>query len=347
MKREKLSRGFALLLSAAVMIGACTACSSSGSAKSTAKNMTVRGGVGTTEQKSVAQDAGTTSAAAPAAADGLANGTAGTAENPSTGAAAAIASQKIIERLSYQIETLKFDDSIKTIQSLCTNLGGYVQDSSVSGSDLKNPELSGDTQPDNLRQASYTLRIPQEKLSQLKTSASKIGNILNFTSSSENVSEKYFDTEARLKSLRTQQESLLALLKKSGSLKDVIELEKALADVNTEIEQLTGSLRQYDSLINFSTVSIQLNEVVKPTELEKTPVTVGDKIAKQFKASMSALGAFGEGLLVFFLGGAPIILLFVVIAAVIIFILRRRSKGLEKKTAEMKMESSDDDHAKQ
>ncbi|MBW7573125.1 DUF4349 domain-containing protein [Caproiciproducens sp. AGMB10547] len=255
--------------------------------------------------------------------------------------AAASSSQKIIERLSYQIETLKFDDSVQKVQSLCTEMNGYVQESGVTGSGIEKQ---------NLRSANFVLRIPQEKLSQFKNSAGSIGSILNLSSSSENISESYYDTEARLKSLRTQQERLMALLQKSGSLTDIIALEKALADVNYQIEQYTGTLRQYDSLINYSTVSIQLNEVVKPTELEKTPVTLGEKISSQFKSSLRALGGFGEGLLIFVIGGAPVILFLAVIAAAVVFVLHKRKRRFQKAaqkaqpvfTQEQKEESSRD-----
>ncbi|WP_312694990.1 DUF4349 domain-containing protein [Caproiciproducens sp.] len=312
MRNRKYFALVAGLLIAAMIVGGC-ASRGSGSAANKAA----------TEQKSVAMDAGTASTAA-GMADTPMNGesTASAAgANPTAGQLAAASSQKIIERLSYQIETLQFDDSVQKVQNLCTQLGGYVQDSNVTGSGIEKQ---------NLRSANYVLRIPQEKLSQFKNSAGSIGSILNLTSSSENISEGYYDTQARLKSLRTQQERLLALLKKSGSLTDIIALEKALADVNYQIEQYTGTIRQYDSLINFSTVSIQLNEVVKPTELEKTPVTLGEKIAKQFKDSLRALGGFGEGLLVFLLGGAPVILLLAVIAVLIIYILRRKRRHSEK-----------------
>ncbi|MGX8701958.1 DUF4349 domain-containing protein [Caproiciproducens sp.] len=333
------NRGFlalsAVLLMTAYILGGC-ASQGRGSAAAPA-----------TEQQSAAmQDARAANEAA--GIDGgqkslSENGTASTAGgNPTAGEiAAASSSQKIIERLSYQIETLKFDDSVQKVQSLCTELNGYVQDSSVTGSGIEEQDL---------RSASFVLRIPQEKLSQFKSSAGSIGSVLNLTSSSENISESYYDTEARLKSLRTQQERLMALLQKSGSLTDIIALEKALADVNYQIEQYTGTLRQYDSLIHYSTVSIQLNEVVKPTELEKTPVTLGEKISRQFRDSLRALGGFGEGLLVFVLGGAPVILLLAVIAAAVVFVLRkkrRRSEKAAKKAAaaftqEQKEESSGD-----
>ncbi len=320
MKKNKLSGIAALLICAALLMGVFTACSSSAKSSRSADAR---------EVAPAAQNSASTAGAATGdkASFGEANPAASTATEtpttPATAAAAALATQKIIERLNYSIETLKFDDSVSRIQSLCAELGGYVQDSNITGNSIQNKG--------NLRQADYTMRIPQVKLSQLKSRAGEIGTVLNSASSSENVTEKYYDTEARLKSLRTQEERLLTLLQKSGTLTDVIALEKALADVNYQIEQLTGSLKQYDSLINFSTVSIHLQEVVKPTEIEITPVTLGDKIAQQFQYSMRGLGNFGEGLLVFFLGGAPVIIIIVLIAAGLYWLLLGRKKRAEKK----------------
>ncbi|MCY1713362.1 DUF4349 domain-containing protein [Caproiciproducens galactitolivorans] len=313
MKNRAIRRFSAVLICAAVLLGVFAACNSASSGGPPAK-------------KSLVMEARNTSAAGMAADQAATSGAQKTTSAASgsqsvSSAMKAASSQKIIEQLSYQLETLKFDDSVKKIQSLCSEMGGYVQDSNVTGSGLVQK---------NLRNANYVLRIPQEKLGQFKNSAGSIGNIVSFSTSSENVSEKYYDTEARLKSLRTQQERLLALLKKSGSLADVVTLEKALADVNYQIEQLTGTLRKYDSLIDYSTVNIQLNEVVKPTELEKTPVSVGDKIQKQFKDSLRALGGFGEGLLVFLIGGSPILVPLLLVALFVIFRIRRKRKQTKK-----------------
>ncbi len=306
-----------LLLIAVVSVTALSACSSNSSKYDETRT---HGGVSTAAVSAVAPAAGTEGAAV---ADKAGNsGTAQSTTAPAS-AAAALSNQKIIERLNYQIETLKFDDSVSKVQSLCTSLGGYVQDSNVTG--------NGITSKGTLRQASYTLRIPQEKLAQLKSSAGQIGNILIFNSSSENISDQYYDTEARLKSLRTQQERLLAMMQKSGKLSDMIELEKALADVNYQIEQLTGTLKQYDSLVNYSTVTIQLNEVVEPTVIQKTPSTLGEKISQQFRNSVHGLGSFGENLAVFFLGCSPILIVLLAVAFLIYWALLGKKRHAEKK----------------
>lgn len=67
-----------------------------------------------------------------------------------------------------------------------------MQESSVEG-------LSGQS----LRFAHYILRIPQEKAAQLKERTAELGNVLRTDSSVQNVTDEYYDIEARLKSLRT------------------------------------------------------------------------------------------------------------------------------------------------
>ena len=311
MKRQALGAvALSLLASVFMTFAGC-----SGSGSSTPQNATrTEMAAGTAQQ--AARDNGQAADKSTAAAGTASQAQA--ASSPETGAAAALSNQKIIERLSYQIETTQFDSSVSRINTLCTQLGGYMQTSSVGGVGIQTQGT--------LRSASFTLRVPQEKLAQFRGSAGSIGNVLNYSSSSENISEQYYDTEARLKSLRTEQGRLLELMKKSGSMTDLVALEKALADVNYQIEQLTGTLRQYDSLISFSTVSIQLDEVVRQTELEKEPVTLWGRIARQFRSSLRALGSFGEGLLVFLLGGAPILLLLAALLAAAILLIRFRRK---------------------
>lgn len=318
MKRKKISAGITILLCLSLLSGVFAGCSSNSS--SAARTVAEKPGAVQTPKTDIAGGTATDKTAFGEAAPADGN-----AETSTTAAAASLSTQKIIERLNYNIETMSFDNSVSRLQSLCTEFGGYVQDSNITG---KNPQV-----PDLLRQADFTLRIPQEKLSQLKSRVGEIGTTINSSSSSENISERYYDTEARLKSLRTEQERLLALLQKSGTLADIVALEKALADVNYQIEQLTSTLRGYDSLIDFSTVSIHLDEVLKPTEIESTPVTLGDRIVRQFQNSMRGLGSFGEALLVFFLGGAPIILLLLLIASVLYWVLIRRKRRAEKRKA--------------
>ena len=241
------------------------------------------------------------------------NGSLGAAARPTDG-------EKLIENLYYQIETLQFDDSVQKARSLYESLGGYVQESSVEG-------LSGRS----LRFAHYVLRIPQDKTSQMKERAGELGNVLRTETSVQNVTDEYYDIEARLKSLRAQEERLLELLEKSGTLEDIVQLEQALSDVTYEIEKLTGALRNYDSLIEYITVTIDLQEVTKETQVEQAPVTLGERISAQFNATMRGLGSFGEESVVFLVGSLPVLLLLGVLALLVLWIVRMAARAGKKR----------------
>lgn len=239
-------------------------------------------------------------------------------------AASILANQKIIQYLYYTIETLDFDASTQLIESLCSELGGYIQSSSLEGAGINYSRL---------RYATYQLRLPQEQLVSLQGRISEVGTITAQNTETENVTEQYYDVESRLASLRTQEERLLALLEQSASLSEIIELEAALADVTYQIEQLTGTLRQYDSLINYSTVTIHLEEVTQYTDVVTPPKTLGDRISQAFSDSLSSLQRFGENLLIFIVGYSPILLLFAIIVVTVILIIHRVNKKSRAKQA--------------
>ena len=124
-------------------------------------------------------------------------------------------------------------------------------------------------------------------------------------------------------------------MEKSETLTDVIELEQALADVTYEIESLTGKLRHFDSLVDYSTVRVQLNEVVKYSETPVVVRTVWDRMGRRFMNSVDGIVEFGEDLLVSVVGSLPVLALLAVIFAVIFFPVRalfRKVKGKVKKT---------------
>lgn len=249
-------------------------------------------------------------------------------ESPSSAPTdSALAQQKIILYLDYDIETLEFDQSAAALEALCTRLGGYIQDSYRSGDSINY---------DNLHNANYTFRIPSDRLDEFREGAESIGTVTGVSTRSENVTEHYYDIESRLASLRTQEERLLALMEKSETLTDVIELEQALANVTYEIESLTGSLRRYDSLVDYSTVTVRLEEVVKYSDTPVVARTVWQRMGTRFMNSVDGIVEFGEDLLVGIVGSLPVLVLLAVIGCIIFFPLRalfRRIKAKAKKAA--------------
>lgn len=250
--------------------------------------------------------------------DGYGNSTANSAdENVSL----ADARRKIIFTASLRIETLSYDDSISDFEKLVADSLGFIQESRVETS-------TGINGSQSLRTATYTVRIPSDKLSQFRKAIGDIGTITLNTITGDDVTDQYFDTQTRLSSLKVQETRLLELLKEATSLKDILDIEDRLAEVRYEIESLTGTLAQLDSLVDMSTVTVEIYEVEALTE--PTPENFFGQISSVFKKSVSALGETLRVLSLVVVAVLPFALVIGAVLAVVLILVAcssRRSKA--------------------
>ncbi|MBZ9687293.1 DUF4349 domain-containing protein [Clostridium estertheticum] len=224
---------------------------------------------------------------------------------------------KIIRNGIIQMETLGFDVAVKQILSKTTSMGGYVQSSNVSGTNIE-AKLS-----EQSRRGVFILRIPKSKFDSFILDIGNLGSITSQQISAEDVTSQYFDTQAHLKSLTIQEERLLELLKKTGKLEDIIVLEKELSSVRYEIEGLTGSLKKWDNLIDFCTLNIEVIEVHK---IKENSVSFADKIVDGFISSVNSLVDFGKCFVVII----SIFIPYLVVLSIIFLIIRYIYKYIKK-----------------
>ena len=213
--------------------------------------------------------------------------------------------RKLIWRANLSIETTAFDDAIALLEPRTAEFGGWVESS----------ELQGSSRYDSSRYGWYTLRIPAERLNDYLNGAGDLGTVLSSSRSSEEITDQYYDAQAHLTALQTQEERLLALLEQANDLESIIKLEEALTEVRYEIEDLTGTLKRYDSLVDMATVSLSIQEVSSTSPVSTTPTTLGGRIVQQFRSSLHSLGSFGENLIVFLVGNLPVLLVWAVVIA--------------------------------
>ncbi|MCJ7688165.1 MAG: DUF4349 domain-containing protein, partial [Clostridiaceae bacterium] len=225
---------------------------------------------------------------------------------------------KIIRNGSIQMETLSFDETVKQILSKTSSIGAYVQSSNVSGKSIESKSSEEN------RRGEFILRIPKDKFDSFILDIGNLGSITDQQISTEDITSVYFDTQAHLKSLTIQEERLLELLKKTGELKDIIALENELSRVRYEIENLTGSLKKWDNLVEFSTLNIQISEV---HTIKENPVSLGDKIANGFVNSVNSLIDFGKGFIVIISICMPYLVILSIVFLIIRFVIKLRKSN--------------------
>jgi predicted nuclease with TOPRIM domain len=120
-----------------------------------------------------------------------------------------------------------------------------------------------------------------------------LGKVLNRHVSTEDVTEEYVDTDARLRNLKRTEERLLAHLDRTGELKGIVEVERELNRVREEIERLEGRLRYLSHRVDFSTFNVTFQEKPK-AEPVVPPETFS--IAKIASQATRGLVGFLQGL---------------------------------------------------
>lgn len=226
--------------------------------------------------------------------------------------------RKIIRSIALELYTKDFDAHLAQLLKDAQTAGGYVQSSNIYGT---KPEVAGDSG----RTASVTLRIPASEADAFVNTASGYGELLSKNEDTEDVTDSYFDIETRLAVSRTTLERLENILVKTNNLSDIIELEREIARVTTEIEQLTTKLRKYDGMIEYATVNVVLREEgLRVGPAAKTPF--GQRVSDGFSENLSGIGNFLEDLAVFLLSGSPVILPLVLVGWLLVRAWKKRAQ---------------------
>ncbi len=224
------------------------------------------------------------------------------------------ANAKIIYTADMSLETKEFDEAQQALEDVVNELGGYFESRSVN-------------QGGHYRSLDCTVRVPVKNFITFLDRAGETAHVTNRSEYLEDVSEAYYDQEARLATQRIKLERLQELLGKAENMADIITIESAISETELQIEYLTGSLRQYDSQINYSTVSIYLREVYRLSTDEEAPVTFGDRIASAFSSGLSSGVANLDDFAIFVARNwLSLLILIAVIAAAVLFFRRRRSR---------------------
>lgn len=226
------------------------------------------------------------------------------------------ADAKLIRRCSIDLQTTEFDEAINALYALVEAQGGYFENSSVYGGGYYNANAR--------RTGEYVVRIPAERYNAFRSGVGELGYVNFSNESTEDIGEQYYDTEARLKTLRTKQERLLMLLEKAETMEDIIELESALGDVEYEIERNSSTLNRYDGLVNFATFNININEVVRVEEKTGQADSLGDRMSAGFRSGLEDVKESAEDFMVWVSYNAIGLTVLGVVIVSVIFLFRRK-----------------------
>ncbi|AET68346.1 hypothetical protein Desor_2808 [Desulfosporosinus orientis DSM 765] len=153
--------------------------------------------------------------------------------------------RKVTHNLDLTLEVANINESVDKISQEIQSLGGYVVTSQQSDSD-------------NYSSAYLTVKIPADKLNGLQDSVSSWGKVLDQRLQANDITNEYYDSQARLQVLEAEEKRYLEILEQAKTVDDVLRVEDSLSNVRQQIEQLKGQLKLWDHQVNYSTVTFQI-----------------------------------------------------------------------------------------
>lgn len=192
------------------------------------------------------------------------------AQTPSPAAVKVALTRKLIREVWL---TLKVQDVLRAVQQvrqIAEQVEGYIANASQS------------RDAEGKWGAKLVLRVPSERYHEALSHLQKLGQVDDLREQVQDVTEEFIDLEARLRNLKRSEQHLLELLKRTGKVSDLLQVERELSQRRLEIERIEGRLRYLTHQTSFSTIHINLEEF-RPRPLPATAFSVPKVFSDAFR----------------------------------------------------------------
>ncbi len=226
--------------------------------------------------------------------------------------------RKIKYTADVELVVEEFQQAEQALKALVKAEGGYISQMEVSGS------------PGSPRNGKWKVRIPVNAFDAFREAVAKLGELQRSGIDSQDVTEEFYDLEARIRNKKAEEEELLKLQQEGlarlqkepkAKLEDLQSIRRELAQVRSDIERMQGRLKLLADLTELTTVTVVIHErkgYVPPTSPE-----FGTTVSRTWGGSLETLIEFGKGIVLFAVAVAPWVPL-VLLAGVPVYLLLRR-----------------------
>jgi hypothetical protein len=177
--------------------------------------------------------------------------------SPAAGAESILVGPEIIKTadLSVVVAKGRFEQGFAAASSVASKYGGFVETSSTGGS----PARFGTVQ----------IRVPAADFDQALNDLRSLGHVDSQTIQGQDVTAKYVDLQARIRTWESQETALIRLMGKTTTVGQTLEVQGQLQRVQLTIEELQGQLRVLNDQTAKATISVSLREQGAPVTQAK------------------------------------------------------------------------------
>ena len=211
----------------------------------------------------------------------------------------------ILRSASLDMETTDFDGVAADLAELITQYNGFEELREVRGRpfDEYNTRVG--------RSAQISARVPEGALDAFLIDAGALGDVTYSQSRAQDISRQYADVQQRLKTSVAQRDRLRELMTQAEDITDIITIEDKLTSLQSEIEWMQGTVREWDGLRDMARVELSLREVQAKTVILPLSKPLGERVSEGFFASLNALRNFAADMLIALVWALPQLVIWV------------------------------------
>ena len=161
---------------------------------------------------------------------------------------------KIIREANLTLETEQYDEDMQALRALVEENAGFITSNEEWGSG----EYS--------RHMTLNVRIPSSALDSFMEQAKAIGSVISSGITETDVTDQYTDTDRRLKAYQKQYDRVLEMMDQAQTVDELIQIESELSRLEIQIEDCQGALNYWDGRVQYSSVTIDVDEVKRAAE---------------------------------------------------------------------------------
>ncbi len=232
----------------------------------------------------------------------------------------AVAVRKIIQTAHIDLET---EDTLTLYQKLASwvqSNGGYEFS--------KNQYKSGDA---TVMEA--TLKLPPDKLNVFLDFAAQSGMVVNSSVDAQDITDSYYDVQTRLASKRKSLEQYYELLKNTQTVEEIVTVQQSINQLTEEIEALEGSLKLWDSQIDYSDIHVFIREYSDLVKIKKdfnwNTMSFDDMLYMMKQGFLSVVNTVAsclQWIAIILVSASPILLPLLAVVLLLIYITKYKKK---------------------
>lgn len=185
--------------------------------------------------------------------------------------------KKIMKDGHLSMEVSDLDETREAVEELALTYDGFISSYQEYGTD-------------NDRSISMTIKVPVDKFSMTVDMIRKMADDITSASTSANdVTDQYVDTQARLDNEMAYEAQLITVLDKAETVEDILAVQAELNVVREKIERLEAQIDYLEDTTDYSSVYVDLS--LSPEDIVVNPEKwSGVAVAKEALAQLIILG---------------------------------------------------------